>query len=30
VEEGRGFEQLQVTPWEAVFNKYKIDDPKKV
>ncbi|KAL2680681.1 hypothetical protein Neosp_008284 [[Neocosmospora] mangrovei] len=29
VEEGRGFEQLQVTPWEAVFNKYKIDDPKK-
>ncbi|UPK93990.1 hypothetical protein LCI18_004925 [Fusarium solani-melongenae] len=30
VEEGRGFEQLQVTPWESVFNKYKIDDPKKV
>ncbi|KAJ4312277.1 hypothetical protein N0V84_010009 [Fusarium piperis] len=29
VEEGRGFEQLQVAPWEAVFNKYKIDDPKK-
>ncbi|RTE76459.1 hypothetical protein BHE90_009082 [Fusarium euwallaceae] len=29
VEEGRGFEHLQVTPWEAVFNKYKIDDPKK-
>lgn len=29
VKEGRGFEQLQVAPWEAVFHKYKIDDPKR-
>ncbi|KAF4972829.1 hypothetical protein FSARC_729 [Fusarium sarcochroum] len=29
VAEGRGFEHIRVTTWEAVFEKYKIDDPKK-
>ncbi|WZH48082.1 uncharacterized protein QYS62_009246 [Fusarium acuminatum] len=29
VEEGRGFEHISVAAWEAVFERYKIDDPEQ-
>jgi chromo domain-containing protein 1 len=29
VEEGRGFQHINFMPWEEVFAKYKIEDPKK-
>ncbi|KAF4463526.1 hypothetical protein FALBO_9651 [Fusarium albosuccineum] len=29
VEEGRGFEHIRVTTWEAIFEKYKIEDPPR-
>jgi chromo domain-containing protein 1 len=29
VEEGRGFEHIRVTAWEAVFERYRIDDPEQ-
>ena len=30
LQEGRGFRHIQVSSWEPVFERYAIDDPKKV